>query len=95
MPKLTALVLESGCLCSNSVDLAGDRVVGVPACRSVPGRRSVAQGRMAVAVVVLVFEVADDHPGLEQTVPVVAVEALLAESVVKRFDVAVVPRLSG
>jgi hypothetical protein len=40
-------------------------------------------------VVVLVFEVADDHAGLEQTVPVVAVEALLPETVVKRFDVAV------
>ena len=50
---------------------------------------------MTVAVVVLVFEVADDHAGLEQGVPVVAVEALLAESVVERFDVAVVPRLSG
>jgi len=47
---------------------------------------------MAVAVVVLVFEVADDHPGLGRGVPVVAVEALLPESVVERFDVAVVPR---
>jgi hypothetical protein len=33
---------------------------------------------MAVSVVVLVFEVADDHAGLEQAVPVVAVETLLA-----------------
>jgi hypothetical protein len=31
-----------------------------------------------VAVVVVVLEVADDHPGLEQGGPVVAVEALLA-----------------
>jgi hypothetical protein len=33
---------------------------------------------MAVAVVVFVFEVADHDAGFEQTVPVVAVEALLA-----------------
>jgi hypothetical protein len=33
---------------------------------------------MPVSVVVLVFEVADDHSGLEQGGPVVAVEALLA-----------------
>jgi len=32
---------------------------------------------MAVSVVVLLLEVADDHAGLEQGVPVVAVEALL------------------
>jgi hypothetical protein len=50
---------------------------------------------MPVAMVVLLLEVADDHPGLEQTVPVVAVEALLPESAVERFDIAVVPRLSG
>ena len=50
---------------------------------------------MPVSVVVLVFEVPDDDPGLEQGVPVVAVEALLSEPVVERFDVAVVPRLSG
>ena len=79
----------------DSVDLAGPRGVGVPARRSVLGWRSVTQGRMPVAVVVLVFEVADDHPGLEQGVPVVAVEALLAQPVVERFDVAVAPRLSG
>ena len=51
--------------------------MGMPARRSVLGRRSVAQGRVAVAMVVLVLEIADDHPGLEQGVPVVAVEALL------------------
>jgi hypothetical protein len=33
---------------------------------------------MTVPVIVLVFEVADDHSGFEQGVPVVAVEALLA-----------------
>jgi hypothetical protein len=33
---------------------------------------------MAVSVVVLDLEVSDDHAGLEQGVPVVAVEALLA-----------------
>ena len=51
--------------------------MGVPARRSVLGRRSVAQGRVSVSVVVLLFEVPDDYPGLEQGVPVVAVEALL------------------
>ena len=40
--------------------------MGAPASGSVLGRRSVAQGRVAVAVVVVVLEVADDHPGLEQ-----------------------------
>jgi hypothetical protein len=50
---------------------------------------------VAVSVVVLVLEVTDDHAGLEQTVPVVAVEALLAQAVVEGFDVGVVPRLSG
>ena len=79
----------------DSVDLAGHRGVGAPASGSVLGRRAVAQGRVSVSVVVLVLEVADDHAGLEQGVPVVAVEALLPESVVERFDVAVVPRLSG
>jgi hypothetical protein len=48
--------------------------VGVPARRSVLGRRSVAQGRVTVAVVVLLVEVADDHPSLEQTVPVVVTD---------------------
>ena len=70
--------LESGCLVPDSVDLAGDRGVGVPACRSVFGRRPVAQGRMPVPVIVLIFEVADHHSGFEQGVPVVPVEALLA-----------------
>ena len=50
--------------------------MGVPAGRSVLGRRSVAQGRVTVSVVVFVFEVADHDAGLEQGVPVVAVEAV-------------------
>jgi hypothetical protein len=41
------------------------------------------------------LEVTDHDAGLEQGVPVVAVQALLAQAVVERFDVAVVPRLSG
>jgi hypothetical protein len=64
--------------------------VGLPARRSAHGRRAVAQGR--VAVVVLVFEVADHHSGPEQVVPVAAVKALFAKPVVERFDVAAVPR---
>jgi hypothetical protein len=72
------VVLESGLFDPDSVDLAGHRGVGVPACRSVLGRGSVAQRGVAVSVVVFVFEVADDHSGLEQGVPVVAVETLLA-----------------
>jgi hypothetical protein len=51
--------------------------VGVPARRRVLGRRSVAQGRMSVSVIVHLFEIPDDYPGLEQGVPMVAVEALL------------------
>ena len=50
---------------------------------------------MAVSVVVLMFEVADHHPGFVQVGPVVAVEALLPQAVVERFDVAVVPRRPG
>lgn len=70
-------------------------MVGIAASGSVLGRCSVAQGRMPVSVVVFVLEVADHYPGLEQGVPVVAVEALLPESVVERFDVTVVPLLTG
>ena len=51
--------------------------MGVAALGSVLGRCSVAQGRVPVSVVVLVFEVADDHSGLGHGVPVVAVEAFL------------------
>jgi hypothetical protein len=50
---------------------------------------------VAVSLVVFLLGVADDHTGLEQGVPVVAVEALLPESVVERFDVAVVPGQPG
>ncbi len=56
------------------------------------GAPQVAHGRVAVSMVVLGLEVADDHAGLEQGVPVFAVEALLPESVVERFDVNVVLR---
>jgi hypothetical protein len=38
---------------------------------------------VAVAVVVLLLEVADHHAGLEQGVPVVAVEALLPQAIVE------------
>ena len=60
--------------------------VGAPARRSVLDQRPVSQGRVPVSVVVLGLEVADDHAGLEQGVPVVAVEALLPKPVVERFD---------
>jgi mandelate racemase len=63
-------VLESGLFDPDSVDIAGHRCVGVPARRSVLGRRVVAQRRVAVSVIVFLLEVADDHTGLEQTVPV-------------------------
>jgi hypothetical protein len=45
--------------------------------RSVLGWRAVAQRGVTVSVIMFVLEVADDHAGLEQGVPVVAVEALL------------------
>jgi hypothetical protein len=51
----------------------------------------VAQDRVAVPAFVLVLEVADDDSGVEQGVSMVAVEALLPEPVVERFDVAIVP----
>lgn len=50
---------------------------GVPADRGVPGRRAVAQRRVPVSVVVLGLEAADDDPGLEHGIPVVAREAFL------------------
>jgi hypothetical protein len=75
--------LESGCLVPDSVDLTVHRGVGVPAGRSVLFRRSVAEGRVTVSVIVLVLKVADRHPGLEQRVPVVSVEALLAQSIIE------------
>ena len=59
---------------------------------NVLGRRSVAQGRVSVSLIMLIFEVADDYPGLEQGVPVVAVEGLAAQPVVERLDIAVHPR---
>ncbi len=57
--------------------------MGAPARRSVLGRRHVAQRRVPVSLVVFGLEVADDHAGLEQGVPVVAVEALLPQAVVE------------
>jgi H+/Cl- antiporter ClcA len=48
------------------------------------GRRQVAQRRVPVSLIVFLLEVTDDHAGLEQTVPVVAVEALLPQPVVER-----------
>ena len=43
----------------------------------------------------LVLEVGDRDAGFEQVGPVVAVEALLAQAVVERFDEWVIPRRSG
>ena len=40
----------------------------------------------AVPTIVVVFEVADHHPGLEQRGPVVAVETLVTQPMVERFD---------
>jgi hypothetical protein len=64
---------KAGLFCSMMLNLAGQRGVGVPARRSILGGRPVAQARVPVAMVVLVLEVADDHPDFEQGVPVVAV----------------------
>jgi len=47
---------------------------------------------MAVASIVFVLEVPDHDPGFAQVGPVVAIEALLSQAVVERFDVAVVSR---
>src|SRR5690606_18691174 len=47
---------------------------------------------MTVSVIVVVLEVLDHHPGLEQSGPVVAVQTLIAQPVVERFDEPVVPR---
>src|SRR4051812_24584333 len=77
-PLLSPPGLRVGLFDPDSVDLAGHRDVGAPAGRSVLDRRAVAQRRVAVSLVVFGLEVTDDHAGLEQTVPVVAVEALLA-----------------
>ena len=49
---------------------------------------------MAVGGVVFVLEVGNRDAGFEQVGPVVAVEALLAQAVVERFDEPVVPRRS-
>lgn len=43
---------------------------------------------------VLVLEIADHEPRVEQGVPMVVIEALLPEFVVERFGLAVVPRVT-
>ena len=50
---------------------------------------------MSAVVVVVVFPVADDHSGVGQRPEAVDVEAFVADAGVERFDIAVVPRLSG
>ena len=61
---------------SISVDLAGHWVMRVAALGSVLSRGEIAQRRMTMPPIMFVFEVADDHAGLGQVRPVVAVEAL-------------------
>lgn len=46
-------------------------------------------------MVVVIFEIGDDHAGLEETGPVIAVEALLPESVVERLDVSLFHGVPG
>ena len=46
-------------------------------------------------MIVVVLEVLDHHPRLEQACPVVPVQALLPYPVVEGFDVAVVPWCPG
>ena len=58
----------------------------VGASGTVLGRGLVAQCRVAVPMVVVVFEVGDDYTGLEQRRPAVAVEAFVAQPVVERLD---------
>ena len=43
----------------------------------------------------VVFEVVDDHTGLQEGGPAVAVQTLVAQSVVERLDEPVVPRRAG
>jgi hypothetical protein len=47
----------------DSIDLAGDWGVGVPARRGVLGWRAVTQRRVTVSLVVFLLEVADHHAG--------------------------------
>ena len=67
----------------------------MPAHPGILGRGQVAQRRVAVSAIVVALEVTDHYPGFAQGRPMVAVQALLPQPVVERFDVAVVPRLSG
>src|SRR6201993_3348841 len=62
---------------------------------SVAGWGLVAQGGVTAVVVVVMFPVADDHPGVRQRPEAVDVEAFVADSAVERFDVTVAPRLAG
>lgn len=61
-------MLEPGLLSAVSVDLVSHGVVVMAAGRSVLGRGQVAQGRLPVACVVLVREVADHHWGSSRVV---------------------------
>ena len=69
--------------------------MGVPARRSVLGRGQVAQRSVTVSVIMVMLVVADHHSGFAQAGPVVAVQALLTEPVVERFDISVVPGAPG
>lgn len=61
---------------TDSVDLAGHRVMGVAASGSVLDRSEVAQRRVTMPMIMFVLEIADDDTSLEQVGPMVAVEAL-------------------
>jgi len=60
--------------------------------RGILGRGQVVQRRVAASTIVVALEATDHHPGFAQGRPMVAVQALLAQPVVERFDVAVGPR---
>ena len=49
---------------------------------------------MTVPVVVVLLLVLDDDPGFEDGVEFVHVQAFVADSIVERFDVPVLPRLT-
>jgi hypothetical protein len=61
---------------TDSVDLAGHRVMGVAASGRVLAWGQVPQRRVTMPMIVLVLEIADDDTSLEQVGPMVAVEAL-------------------
>jgi hypothetical protein len=68
--------------------------LAVGAAGGVAGWGLVTQGGVTPVMVVVMFPVADDHPGMVEGPEAGDVEALVAELGVKRFNVAVVPRLS-